>query len=263
MSRHASPKRSLGQNFLVDRNISRKIVQALELKPGDNVLEIGPGRGALTEHIAEADPARLVLLEKDDALADALAEKLPGAELRRGDALRFDWSELKGEHGWKLVGNLPYNVASPLIWDIVSQGSFARAVFMVQLEVGQRLKAAPGSGEYGALSVWVQSFARVEMLFKVPPQVFFPKPKVHSAVMQFFSLPPEDRPQAPSALNSTLKMCFQKRRKQLSTILKSHNKENYVEILESLGIPPQARPEELAKEDFQRLANRMGFHFPA
>jgi len=250
-------KRSLGQNFLKDANIARKIVDSLDIRPGDNVLEIGPGRGALTKHILERQPGRLMVLEKDDDLAFTLIERHPSIELVAGDALTFPWPSLKPEDGWKIVGNLPYNIASPLIWDIVSQAGFATAVFMVQLEVGQRLKAPSGGKDYGALSVWVQSHARVELLFKVPPQVFQPQPKVTSAVMRFFLLPRLPEQNAAKALAATLRMCFQQRRKQLATILKSKGIVGGEELLLGLGIQPSQRPETLEPERFQALSNRL------
>ncbi len=252
--RFAPAKRSLGQNFLVDQNISRKIVDALDIQPGDNVLEIGPGRGALTRHVVDRKPGRYVLLEMDDALADELERQHPEVEVVRGDALAYAWHELAKTHAWKIVGNLPYNIASPLIWEIVSRAEFDRAVFMVQLEAGQRLAAKSGGRDYGALSVFVQSFARVELLFKVPPQVFRPQPKVTSAVMRFFLHP--QRPTAVEAqlLASTLRLCFQQRRKQISTILKSKDIPAYVELLRRLNIDPMQRPETLEPERFRALS---------
>mgnify|MGYP003815414403 CR=1 FL=1 len=260
----AAPKRSLGQNFLTDANIARKIVAALDIRPGDAVLEIGPGRGALTRHILERRPGRFRVLEKDDELADRLAaEHGQRIEIVRGDALRHPWEELKADEAWKIVGNLPYNIASPLIWDLVSRGNFARAVFMVQLEAGQRLAAKPGGRDYGGLSVWVQNHARVELLFKVPPQVFYPPPKVTSAVLQFFLHERRPAPEAAAALGATLKLCFQMRRKQLGSILKSKGIPEYSELISRLGLDPTARPETLAPEQFLALSQSLMFDFPA
>jgi 16S rRNA (adenine1518-N6/adenine1519-N6)-dimethyltransferase len=261
--RYAPAKRSLGQNFLVDPNISRKIVDALDLKPGDRVLEIGPGRGALTRHVAARAPGRYVVLEMDDALADELERQYPGIEVVRGDAMAYPWGRLLQEDDWKIVGNLPYNIASPLIWDIVSQAAFARAVFMVQLEAGQRLVAGPGGRDYGALSVFVQSHAQAELLFKVPPQVFRPQPKVTSAVLRFFLHPQRPTQVDAMRLSSTLRMCFQQRRKQLGTILKSKNIPCFAALLQSLDIDPMQRPETLAPERFQALAKLLPSDFLA
>jgi 16S rRNA (adenine1518-N6/adenine1519-N6)-dimethyltransferase len=261
--RFAPAKRSLGQNFLVDQNICRKIVDALDIQPGDRVLEIGPGRGALTRHIVERRPGRYVLLEMDEALADELERQYPGVEVVRGDAMAYAWEGLAQGEDWKVVGNLPYNIASPLIWEIVSRSEFSRAVFMVQLEVGQRLAAKSGGRTYGALSVFVQSFAEVEVLFKVPPQVFRPQPKVTSAVMRFFLHPQRPSREEALRLAAALRMCFQQRRKQMSTILKSKGIVDYVELLSSLDIDSMQRPETLAPERFRALAKLLPVDFLA
>jgi len=259
----APAKRSLGQNFLCDQNIARKIVDALALAPGDNVLEIGPGRGALTTHVLQRKPGRYVVLEMDDALADALEQGHPELEVVRGDALKYEWAGLAAADNWKIVSNLPYNIASPLIWDIVSLGNFERAVFMVQLEAGQRLVAHSGGKDYGALSVFVQSHARAELLFKVPPQVFRPQPKVTSAVLRFFLHPERPTFQEAQRLSSTLRLCFQMRRKQLGTILKFNNFSGYEKLLRSVDIDPMQRPETLEPERFRALSKVLPLDFPA
>lgn len=260
---YAPAKRSLGQNFLCDDNIARKIVSALDLKPGENVLEIGPGRGALTKHVIDSKPGRYIVLEMDEALATELERQYPAIEVVRGDALEFDWSTLEPSDGWKLVSNLPYNIASPLIWDIVSLAHFERAVFMVQLEAGQRLVAACGGRAYGALSVFVQSHARAELLFKVPPQVFRPQPKVTSAVLRFFLHQQRPTQEMVKRLSLTLRACFQMRRKQLGTILKSKGIPDYHQLLQSLDIDPVQRPETLTPERFQELSKVLPIDFLA
>jgi 16S rRNA (adenine1518-N6/adenine1519-N6)-dimethyltransferase len=269
MSSHEQPqpfapaKRSLGQNFLVDPNVSRKIVEALDLAPGDNVHEIGPARGALTEHILARTPGRYVALEKDEALASELERRNPLAEVVRGDAMRFDWASLASGERWQIVGNLPYNLASPLSWDIVSRAEFSQAVFMVQLEAGQRVAAGPGGKTYGALSAFVQNFATVEFLFKVPPQVFRPQPKVTSAVLRFFLRTPRPTGEEVSRLAATLRLCFQQRRKQLGTILKSKGIPDYVGVLRALDIDQMQRPETLAPERFLSMAKLLPIDFLA
>jgi 16S rRNA (adenine1518-N6/adenine1519-N6)-dimethyltransferase len=258
---YAPAKRSLGQNFLCDQNIARKIVHALDLRVGDNVLEIGPGRGALTRHIVDSQPGRYVVLEMDDALADALEREHPMIEVVRGDALRYDWRGLDASDNWKIIGNLPYNIASPLIWDIVSLAHFERAVFMVQLEAGQRLAAHSGGRDYGALSVFVQSHARVELLFRVAPQVFRPRPKVTSAVLRFFLHPQRPSPEEAKRLASTLRLCFQMRRKQIGTILKSKDIPEYEDLLRVMDIDPMQRPETLTPERFRALSKVLPIDF--
>ena len=172
------------------------------------------------------------------------------------DALRFDWRRISPERPWKVIGNLPYNVASPLIWDIVSRAEgLKRAVFMVQKEVGQRLAAAPGNGHYGALSVWVQSYARPRLEFVVGPGAFSPPPKVDSAVLSFEPLPPEARPAHPKALARLLRICFQQRRKQLGGIFRRAGLPQMERALDQAGLAPSLRPEALSTDDFQRLSS--------
>lgn len=254
-------KRSLGQNFLCDPNTARRIVAALDIGPQDTVLEIGPGRGALTEWIAAAKPARFLALEKDRDLAPVLAERFPGLEVLTADALEHPWESVDSPH-YKVVGNLPYNVASPLIWDFVSRASdYGRAVFMVQHEVALRLTADHGGRAYGALTAWVRSFADTEYLFKVGPNVFRPRPKVDSAVVQF--RPRSDRPETDlsRALSELLHRCFQMRRKQMSNILKSQWESGVGQWFEQRGLAPSCRPENLSPQDFLDLSAFMKFHF--
>lgn len=252
------PKRSLGQNFLQDANIARKIVRTLEIGPEDSVLEIGPGPGALTGVLMDGKPARLVLVEKDRHWARERAEQGGNAvSVLLADALLMPWERFR--EPWKLIGNLPYNVASPLMWEIFSRASgLERAVFMIQKEVGQRIAAQPGTSAYGALSVWIQSFMRPKMEFIVPPHVFRPQPKVDSAVLSFVPLTPAGAGGErhfefePKALAATLKHCFQMRRKQLGSIVRSLG--GKPERLEEAGVDPRVRPEELAPEVFHKLA---------
>jgi 16S rRNA (adenine1518-N6/adenine1519-N6)-dimethyltransferase len=250
-------KKSLGQHFLRDAGLARRIVRALDICPEDKVLEIGPGGGALTKIVLERPPALFVLLEKDARWArERMAEDRGLLSVILADALAFPWERFC--EPWKFLGNLPYNVASPLIWDLLSRSSgLSRAVFMVQKEVGLRLTAAPGKAAYGALSVWAQSFSIPRLEFLAPPQVFFPRPKVDSAVLSFAPLSPEQRPANPSALARTLRLCFQKRRKQLGTTLRAAGADP--RLLENLGIDPRLRPENLDARTFQLLAGAMIF----
>ena len=193
-------KKSLGQHFLTNPGICRRIVDLIAPSGSDSILEIGPGPGALTGVLEKAPHARLLLLEKDDYWAGVRAkEGGPSTEVRCMDALTFPWGDLEGQ--WKLIGNLPYNVASPLIWDIAWKcRALTRAAFMVQKEVGDRLAAAPGTRHYGALSVWVQAWLCVRMEFTLGPGAFSPPPKVDSAVLSFTPIPPERHPKNPERL---------------------------------------------------------------
>ncbi|MBD5646637.1 MAG: 16S rRNA (adenine(1518)-N(6)/adenine(1519)-N(6))-dimethyltransferase RsmA [Desulfovibrio sp.] len=248
-------KKSLGQHFLRNEGVCRRIAQLVQQSPEDRLLEIGPGPGALTRAL-EAQPHKsLLLLEKDRYWA-AERQRLaaPHTQAVLMDALRFDWRRLSPGAGWKVVGNLPYNVASPLIWDIVSQSGAGRCVFMVQKEVGLRLAAAPGSRQYGALSVWVQAHSRPRLEFSLGPGAFSPPPKVDSAVLSFMPVAPEARPRHPALLERLLRICFQQRRKQLGGIFARAGLGWLGAKLPALGLSPQLRPEALPVEAFLRLA---------
>lgn len=240
----ARPKRALGQNFLVDPNVAAKIVAALGIVPGETVIEIGPGRGALSGPILDAGPGAYLALEKDRDLAARLRVVHPEAAVANCDALRVDWSRLDRLPGVKVVGNLPYNIASPLLWDLCAGAArFARGVFMVQHEVALRLAAGPGSGQYGMLSAWIGNFAAVRYCFKVPPTVFRPRPKVDSAVVAVTPLPPEARADDPGPLARLLKLLFAARRKQLGGILRRFGDEDVAAFLQSHGLSLRDRPE--------------------
>lgn len=247
-------KKSLGQHFLRDENACRRIVDLLRVEPGDRILEIGPGRGALTGLLRPLPWSRFVLVEKDDALAAAHAvQALPGLEVVHGDAMAYDWTTLTED--WKLVGNLPYNVASPLMWDIVSRASgLRRAVFMIQKEVADRILAEPGGKTYGALTVWMRSFVTPRKGFVLGPAAFSPPPKVDSAVITLEPLPTEQLPEHPEALARLIKLCFGQRRKQLHGILRRAFPERYdAAMLTGQGIDLDQRPETLTPRDFQNL----------
>lgn len=252
---HHKAKKSLGQNFLTDQNICRRIVDAVAPGPADTIIEIGPGQGALTGFIVQAGPSRFSVIELDDGLADRLEEAYPDIQVIRADALKFPWESLNAEGRCKIVGNLPYNVGSKLIWDIVSRvQTLDRAVFMVQHEVALRLTAEPGCKAYGGLTAWVRNFADTRYLFKVPPTVFRPQPKVDSAVVAFVPRPVTEWPRSPQALDRLIKMLFQKRRKQLSNILKPLWNQEIESWFATQGVSPAARPETLSPQQFLELS---------
>lgn len=248
------PKRSLGQNFLSDPNTARRIVEGLGIRPGDTVLEIGPGRGALTGFLMESDAGRVLALEKDSVLAPELARAWPGLGVVNADALEFSWERLSRLRGVRIVGNLPYNVASPIMWDVAWRcPGFERAVFMVQLEVAERIVASPRTKDYGGLTVWLQSFVDAEKLFKVGPAVFHPRPKVDSAVVAFTPKPPGSRPADPLRFGRFIKELFAMRRKQLGRILASRLTDEARTYLEGEELSVRCRPEELSPGQIYKL----------
>lgn len=256
--RRPTPKKSLGQHFLKDAGMSRRIVELAEIAEGDQVMEIGPGPGALTGILRPLAWKKLMLLEKDDHYAAVhAAAALPGLEVRHMDAMLFPWEKLSGP--WKIVGNLPYNVASPLMWDIAGRvPQLEKAVFMIQKEVADRILAKPGNKTYGGLTVWIQSHAKVRRGFNVPPGAFFPPPRVDSSVIVMEQLPEAERPKDGPRLSELIKNCFRRRRKQLNAILREAYPKIYKpDILEEMGIEGRTRPEELDPMRFQALAEKL------
>lgn len=252
-----APKRSLGQNFLCDPQICRRIVAAIPAQPTDPVLEVGPGRGALTRFLSER-PGPLMVLEKDRELASWLRATYPHVGVILGDGLHFCWERTAVLPGLSLVGNLPYNVASPMIWEMLCRcRGWQSMVFMVQKEVALRLTAQPGSRTYGALSAWVANFAISTYLFTVPPHVFRPRPKVDSAMVCFRPHPaPAWAEQA--ELARVLKRLFQQRRKQLGTILKADWGEHIVAWCAANGVERTVRPEMLTPGQLRSLGMVLG-----
>ena len=263
----ARAKRSLGQNFLVDTGVQDRIVQALDLHTDDDVFEIGPGRGALTLRIA-GHVRHLFAVELDDTLAATLQNTFSGDEsvsIIHANALDIDAATLVHDVSTlKVVGNIPYNITSPLIFHLLARErrpSFI--VIMVQKEVAQRIAAAPGSGEYGALSVGVQSVATVERLFHVGRGAFRPVPNVDSTVLRITPVRPfplDAREEAD--LRSLTHAAFQWRRKQLQKTLRaspaySLDAASVHEIQAETGIDLERRPETLSPHDLLRLSRAL------
>ncbi len=251
-------KRHLGQHFLSDPKILGRIADALGAAPGDRVLEIGPGRGALTRPLLDRG-VRLTAIERDRDLIPAL-RALPGLALIEGDALEVDWPSALGlEPGerWQIIGNIPYNLTSPLIDKALAPPRPARVVFLVQREVADRLGAEPGTAEYGALTVGVLVAARVERLFGVPAGAFRPRPRVASAVVR---LEPRPVPLVTDAelprFRRLVRGLFGARRKQLVRAIRTVTglgPEQAGLVVARAGLDPIQRPETLAPEDFVRL----------
>lgn len=260
-------RKSLGQNFLIDPNIQRKIVEALGAGPEDEVLEIGPGRGALTDHLAGA-VRRLVLVELDDVLAERLAKRFegdPSVTLVHGDILDVDPAKhLEDPAGARVVGNIPYNITTPIIFHLLDRPRPRSILLMVQDEVADRLVADVGTRAYGALTVGVRAVADVEKLFRVKRGSFRPVPGVDSAVVRITPSRPEPMDAAAeAALRTLVRACFQWRRKQLGKILRDHpdldvEPAEVEGILEEIGATLKQRPERVAPEQFRVLAQRLG-----
>jgi len=256
---HQARKR-FGQNFLRDHTVIDRIVRAINPQPGDRLVEIGPGLGALTGPLLEA-LGSLDVVELDRDLIPRLHEQFAGVgELRvhQADALRFDFRSLvQGDERLRVAGNLPYNISTPLIFHLIEQAPVIRDMhFMLQKEVVDRLAAAPDSADYGRLGVMVQYYCRVERLFTVPPGAFHPVPKVDSAVVR---LVPHTAP--PVKVNDegvfarVVAQAFSQRRKTLRNTLRGLVG---AETMSALDIDPGRRAETLSLAEFAALANTVG-----
>ena len=251
-----APTRSLGQNFLHDQNLARGIVSLLDIQPGDHIVEIGPGLGALTEFLVRAD-TRLTLLEKDSRLISHLREKFESGTTRvfHGDALDFDLRELWGMGPVKIVGNLPYYISTPLIAKYASALSPASLlVLTLQLELAQRLGAAPDTSDYGAMTLCTGRRWSIRLERKLPASVFHPRPKVDSAVITMRRKPCEKvRPLDDGVFESLVRRGFSERRKQLRNMLPEF-KTDWEKITAALGVPATVRAEQLTPAQWESLA---------
>lgn len=254
-----SPSRALGQNFLIDANISSKIARIASDSGCDSAIEIGPGLGSLTVFLADMFE-RLVLVEQDRFLEFPLMEILAkrsinNVDLTIADAMQVDLGELLSpNHRWVLAANLPYNISAHLIVKVLEQLPAVEAlVVMVQAEVGDRLTAQVGSKSYSQLSVKVSYFAQAKVVMKVPPQVFLPKPKVDSIVCVITRRPtPELDVLSYTRLFALVKLAFTHRRKMLRRSLAPYGGES---LCLSASILPTRRAEELDLEDWLALTS--------
>jgi len=250
------PRKRFGQNFLVSPGIIRNIVEAITPARGDTLVEIGPGLGALTAPLS-ARLERLHVVEIDrDLIARLHADYAPDkVVVHEGDALEFDFGSLGSD--LRIVGNLPYNISTPLLFHLAGYVAQVRDMhFMLQKEVVDRMVAAPGSGDYGRLSVMLQYRFDMERLFVVPPGAFNPAPKVDSAIVRLRPLPAAAlQAQDEGIFARVVQAAFSQRRKMLRNTLRDY----YTEAaLTALGIKPTARAEELAVADYVTLANALG-----
>ena len=251
--------RRLGQHFLFDPGILGRIAEAAVPAHADCVLEIGPGKGPLTRHLAHR-ATRVVAIEADRRLAEALrtSPPAPNVEVVAGDALIVPWPRAD-----VVCGNIPYQITSPLIARALTPPRPGRIVFLVQREVADRIAAPPGSRAYGALSAAVQLVAGVERLFTVAAGAFRPPPRVESAVVRITPRPEGElpTPDDESAARRLIQALFQRRRQQLQRSLREASglpATAVTRLLETQGIAPTARPEELAPHDFLALARAIG-----
>ncbi|MGD9660064.1 MAG: 16S rRNA (adenine(1518)-N(6)/adenine(1519)-N(6))-dimethyltransferase RsmA [Porticoccaceae bacterium] len=253
---HQARKR-FGQNFLVDSHIIEKIVNTVKPSAKDNLVEIGPGQGAITAPILER-AGRLQAVELDRDLARLLKEKfsaINGFVLHEGDALDFDFSTLAAEGRLRIVGNLPYNISTPLIFHLLGFADHIEDMhFMLQKEVVDRMAAEPGSKVYGRLSVIVQYYCQVLSVFDVPPSAFRPAPKVDSAIVRLIPRRHHIALSNPQFFHNLVRTAFQQRRKTLRNALKqlpgAWN-------MDKITIDLSRRPETLSVAEFASLSNQL------
>lgn len=255
---HPPIRKSLGQHFLNDRRILQRIVDALELNGTETVIEIGPGRGSLTEILLPA-ARRLILVEYDRALASALRARYAGSShvsVMEADVLAVNLADV-ADGPYCVVGNVPYYITTPILFHALEAPRPDRAVYLVQREVAERIVAAPGSDEYGALSVNVQAVATARLLFRVAPGSFLPPPKVESAAVRIDPRgDPVIGPSEEATFRRFVRDAFGMRRKQMRRVLREIleiDVERANAVLEAAAIDPAVRPETLSPADFARL----------
>lgn len=251
-----TPSRALGQNFVADPNTVRRIVRLAGVGPGDRVVEIGAGLGSLTLALAEAG-AQVTAVEVDRHLVPILREVAEpvGVTVVHADAMALDWPALLGSDAaagpWILVANLPYNIATPLVLDLLEGApQIERMLVMVQLEVGERLAAGPGERIHGIPSVKLRWWAEARVVGKVPPTVFLPAPRVESALVEIRRHPPAGDEAERAAVFALVETGYHQRRKMLRRSLADHvTPAAFV----TAGVRPEARAEELSLDDWRRL----------
>lgn len=256
IARHGlSARRALGQHFLLDANLTARIVRSAGPLAGRHVVEVGPGPGGLTRALLVSDATSVTVIEVDQRAIDAMRELEAevGGRLRvvAGDALDVDVASLVAAPR-QIIANLPYNIATPLLVGWLRQaGAFERLTLMFQQEVAERICAAPGSAAYGRLSVLAQWTCRTELVLRIPPSAFVPPPKVHSAVVGF--VPHDVQPEASflARMEKLTAAAFGQRRKMLRGALKAVGGEA---LLAAAGIAADRRAETLSVAEFDRLA---------
>ena len=259
---HRARKR-FGQNFLHDQTVIQRIIHAINPKPNEHIVEIGPGKGALTKELLPL-VGQMDAVELDRDLLEPLQEtcqSLGQLTIHAADALKFDFCSLadNGKQKLRIVGNLPYNISTPLLFHLMEQRHcIADMHFMLQKEVVERITARPGNRQYGRLSIMLQYYCHAEHLFNVSPGAFYPPPKVDSAV---FRLTPITTPSLTvvdeALLSRVVSLSFSQRRKTIRNNLKGTIDEV---VLTELGIDPGLRPEKLELEQFVSLANWLSAH---
>ena len=260
------PKRSLGQNFLTDPNTARWIVRQLQVSPNDHVIEIGPGKGILTQALLETGVEKVTAIEKDRSLFEHLKARFsphPGFRLIEGDATNFPWESIIDKTAPAiLVGNLPYNVSTQILWNLLGKTEYFKVwQFLFQKEVAERICAEVGTSSYGALSVFVQSVTRPSISRVFPPKFFYPPPKIDSALVFFEMLPlTPPTPMQDKHFIRVVKAAFSHRRKMLRNNLKplfGNDTDRLESLLNTIGLKGTLRAQNLTVQDYIRLTSML------
>lgn len=263
--RDIDPSYGMGQNFMTDASVASWIVDQLDLRPDESVMEIGPGMGALTEHLVKKSARHFYLVEKDDKLAGLMREKfghLPNITIIHGDAVRLDMRPWFKEQPLKVLGALPYSCGTEIIRNLLHNPSpVRRAVFTLQKEVCVKLSARPNDSLYGLLSLRQQARWCVEFLRQLPPHIFLPRPAVDSGVI---SMEPRPRAELPvfdeAVLDRVMAAGFSQRRKMLRNLLPDHPDRSWMEIAGVIGATETARAQELTLQQWIGIANIYDTH---
>ncbi len=262
------PRKKLGQHFVIDDRIIKRIVNAAELQASDIVIEIGAGLGNLTAPLAE-QVHRLYAIEIDSRLVGELQKEFKGkekVEIVHGDALEVDFAPwfIKWKKKMKVVANLPYEISSPMIFRFFRERQyFSLLILMLQMEVARRIIALPGMKEYGPLSIWSKLYSHPQILFAVSPQAFFPPPRVESAIVKFEIFPDANLDEkTEEILSAVIRAAFTYRRKTILNALKmagllSSPQENIIAVLKAAGILPEARGETITLRQFQTFSEQL------
>lgn len=258
--------KNLGQNFLIDGNLVRKIADAAELSDRDTVIEIGPGIGTLTEEILLRSK-KVIAVEIDNQLIPVLQKQFADRDnfiLVHEDAMKVDFRQLIEDHAEggpvKIVANLPYYITTPILSRLLTEGyPITCCTVMVQQEVADRIMARPSTKEYGSLTLFVQCFARANLVVRAPKEVFMPQPKVDSTVVKldFLASPPVEKV---AVLTNLIQVAFQQRRKTILNslaVVAGQDKKVLSAILSDLSIPATARPENLSLDDFIAISKSL------
>ncbi len=255
MPKH-TPRKRFGQHFLTDKNVLKRMTDTILANHSEQIIEIGPGKGALTQYLIES-PKRLDAIEIDDDLATLLKERWgtrANFHLHQQDVMKIEFTRLiETNHSTCITGNLPYNLSTPILFELTKHlENIDVMYFLLQKEVVDRITATPGSKSYGRLGVMLQYHCTAQSLFDVPSSAFSPPPRVNSTYLMLRPKREKDALQNPKQFATLVRDAFNQRRKMLSNSLKKHI---CPEALEAAGINPQQRPESLSVSDFVKISN--------